>query len=117
MTKDHMIPRSIGGQLLSWNKVIACRRCNTHKGDRTLFQYQAHVAKKLKIDGFVFRNTLEWQWKIKNASHFVHDQINKMYNLTGIYPPGPLVQGRNEYDVSLEDLFRKDEIPTLFAKC
>jgi HNH endonuclease len=112
-----MIPRSVGGQLLSWNKVIACRRCNTHKGDRTIFQYQIHVAKKLRIDGFIFHNTLEWQWKIKNTSHYIHDQINKAYHMTGIYPPGPMVQGRNEYDVSLEDLFRKDEIHGLSVKC
>jgi hypothetical protein len=112
-----MIPRSIGGQLLSWNKVIACRRCNTHKGGRTIFQYQGHVAKKLRIEGFVFLNTLEWQWKIKNATPFVHQQIDKMYHLTGIYPPGPLVQGRNEYDISLEKLFRKNEIHTLHTSC
>jgi hypothetical protein len=107
MTKDHMLPKSIGGQLLSWNKVRACRRCNTHKGSKTIFQYQKHVAKKLQVNGFVFLNILEWQWRIKYSPPIILAQIDKVYQATGIYSPGPLVLGRNEYDVSLEDFFRK----------
>jgi 5-methylcytosine-specific restriction endonuclease McrA len=32
---DHVVPRSRGGEHVWENVVAACRRCNTHKGDRT----------------------------------------------------------------------------------
>ncbi len=36
LTRDHIVPRSQGG-LDSWENVVAaCRRCNQHKGDRSL---------------------------------------------------------------------------------
>ena len=35
-TVDHVIPRSRPGGVYSWrNLVAACRKCNTHKGNRT----------------------------------------------------------------------------------
>jgi 5-methylcytosine-specific restriction endonuclease McrA len=38
LTLDHVIPRSRGG-LHTWNNVvIACERCNSHKGNRTPFE-------------------------------------------------------------------------------
>jgi 5-methylcytosine-specific restriction endonuclease McrA len=35
LTIDHIIPRSKGGKHTWDNVVIACERCNQHKGDRT----------------------------------------------------------------------------------
>jgi HNH endonuclease len=35
-TRDHIRPRSKGGTLAPGNKTLACDRCNTDKGDRSL---------------------------------------------------------------------------------
>lgn len=35
LTIDHVIPRSRGGKTEWSNVVVACRRCNQHKGNRT----------------------------------------------------------------------------------
>jgi hypothetical protein len=34
-TRDHLLPKSRGGTLAQWNRVVACRRCNSDKADRT----------------------------------------------------------------------------------
>lgn len=36
LTRDHVIPLSKGGRDVWSNVVTACRRCNTHKGDKIL---------------------------------------------------------------------------------
>lgn len=36
LTRDHIKPLSKGGRDVWSNVVTACRRCNTHKGDRLL---------------------------------------------------------------------------------
>jgi len=36
LTRDHLMPRSRGGADIWENVVAACRRCNQHKGNRTL---------------------------------------------------------------------------------
>lgn len=38
LTRDHILPRSRGGRDTWENCVAACRRCNQHKGCRTLVQ-------------------------------------------------------------------------------
>ncbi len=38
LTLDHVIPRSRGGSHTWDNVVTACERCNSRKGDRTLFE-------------------------------------------------------------------------------
>lgn len=38
LTRDHILPKSRGGQDVWENVVAACRRCNQFKGDRTLDQ-------------------------------------------------------------------------------
>jgi hypothetical protein len=35
-TRDHIRPRSKGGTLEDGNKALACHRCNTDKGSRSL---------------------------------------------------------------------------------
>ncbi len=36
LTREHVLPRSKGGRDIWVNVVAACRRCNQHKGNRTL---------------------------------------------------------------------------------
>lgn len=36
MTRDHIVPKSLGGKDVWENVVAACRRCNQYKGDRSL---------------------------------------------------------------------------------
>ena len=34
-TRDHLVPRSLGGSNAHWNIVVACRKCNMARGSRT----------------------------------------------------------------------------------
>jgi hypothetical protein len=36
-TKDHVVPRAMGGLDIRWNIVIACRDCNSRKADQYRF--------------------------------------------------------------------------------
>ena len=42
-TKDHKIPRSAGGVNQLENYLLACRRCNNRKGDRTYEEFVAEL--------------------------------------------------------------------------
>lgn len=48
LTLDHLIPRSKGGLHMWDNVVIACERCNSRKGDKTLGETGMQLQKKLK---------------------------------------------------------------------
>jgi hypothetical protein len=39
MTKDHVIPKSRGGDDKLWNLVTACTNCNCSKGDKIVTEY------------------------------------------------------------------------------
>lgn len=39
-TRDHLLPRSRGGTLISRNVVLACASCNQDKGDMTMREYK-----------------------------------------------------------------------------
>ncbi|MFW9258193.1 HNH endonuclease [Nostoc sp. CALU 546] len=51
LTLDHVMPRSKGGSHTWDNVVAACERCNSRKGDRTLFEagMQLHTKPKAPI--------------------------------------------------------------------
>lgn len=38
-TREHVIPRHLGGTLSSWNKLIVCDPCNNDKGGKTLLEF------------------------------------------------------------------------------
>jgi hypothetical protein len=44
-TRDHIRPRSKGGTLAPHNKALACQRCNTDKGSRSLASWLQRLEK------------------------------------------------------------------------
>ena len=44
-TRDHILPRSKGGTLAPHNKALACDRCNTDKGSRSLASWLYRLAR------------------------------------------------------------------------
>lgn len=46
-TVDHVIPRSKGGTRSDDNSVLACYRCNTLKGNKTLEEFEAELQRGL----------------------------------------------------------------------
>jgi len=48
LTIDHVIPRSRGGNDTWENMVVACMKCNTHKGDKTPEEWGVSLARKPK---------------------------------------------------------------------
>ena len=45
-TTEHLIPRIKGGPSWAENEVVACRRCNSHRGHRTLTDWHDACIKK-----------------------------------------------------------------------
>lgn len=54
MTIDHVIPRSRGGKTSWENVVVACKRCNIKKGDRTLRMAAMMLIRSPKRPAFLF---------------------------------------------------------------
>jgi len=48
LTIDHVIPRSRGGNDTWENMVVACMKCNTHKGDKTPEEWGVNLTRKPK---------------------------------------------------------------------
>lgn len=44
-TRDHLWPRSRGGELVNGNRVICCQRCNLDKKDYSLHEWQYRLVK------------------------------------------------------------------------
>lgn len=47
---DHLTPRSAGGQDVASNLVLACRRCNGARQNRTLAEWAAYAAAELGLE-------------------------------------------------------------------
>jgi 5-methylcytosine-specific restriction endonuclease McrA len=48
---DRIIPGSMGGTYRFENVIPACRECNASRGDRTVWSFDANVARRLKRMG------------------------------------------------------------------
>ncbi len=68
LTLDHVIPRSKGG-LHTWDNVVtACEKCNSRKGDRTLFEtgMQLHTKPKAPVHPAI--SFAEQFWRFEQAN-------------------------------------------------
>ncbi len=59
-TRDHLVPKKMGGILSNDNKVFACRDCNYLKKDMTLEEFKIFLSHKVK-----------WMSKILNNVKFM----------------------------------------------
>lgn len=42
-TKEHLVPKSKGGNNLKINKITCCKKCNNWRGDQQLEQFRVHI--------------------------------------------------------------------------
>lgn len=71
MTIDHVVPKSRGGRTCWENVVVACKNCNTKKGDRTLREARMQLIRKPKKPTFVF---------YLNLAHFSTNGFHESWN-------------------------------------
>ena len=69
LTIDHIIPRSKGGKHTWDNVVIACERCNQHKGDRTPHEAGMTLRTKPKAPIHPTIAFAEQFWQAHNPDH------------------------------------------------
>lgn len=68
LTLDHVIPRSKGG-LHTWDNVVtACEKCNSRKGDRTLFETGMQLRTKPKAPVHPAISFAEQFWRFEQAN-------------------------------------------------
>lgn len=55
-TKDHVVPKKLGGILSNDNKVYACRDCNYLKKDMTLEEFKLFLSEELRWMNKILNN-------------------------------------------------------------
>lgn len=60
MTRDHFLPVSQGNTLVN-NKVFACRKCNSLKGDKSIDELRDYLLVKITD---ILKKVVENNWKI-----------------------------------------------------
>ena len=72
-TKEHLVPKSKGGNNLSINKKTCCKTCNNWRGNQSLSQFKSIV--KFHINsglGFKDLNILDLNTMIENIEYWEH---------------------------------------------
>lgn len=62
MTRDHFLPVSQGNTLVN-NKVFACRKCNSLKGDKSIDELREYLLMKITD---ILKKVVENNWKISH---------------------------------------------------
>lgn len=60
-TRDHVIPRVLGGTTEPANIVICCGECNVNKGDKLLWEWESRLVSKY---GARMHSNPEWRERI-----------------------------------------------------
>ena len=62
ITRDHFLPVSAGNTLVN-NKVFACRRCNSLKGDKSIDEFRDYTLYRLTE---ILREVIKNDWKMSD---------------------------------------------------
>ena len=73
---DHLIPRAKNGPETAENHILACRKCNSSKGSKGLFEWYG-IAKKDKIPKLIAGKYLKLLYEIhKNNDTLLASDLN-----------------------------------------
>jgi hypothetical protein len=75
LTIDHIIPRHLGGLDIPANLVLACKRCNSSKNSRDIFEWYYEILKKKSIPKHVWKRYLKLVWEF-HAMHRTLDSVD-----------------------------------------
>lgn len=73
LTIDHIIPQSKGGPDIAANSVLACKGCNSSKGNKDVFEWYYVTRKKEAIPKNVWKKYLKLIWDF----HALHRTLDK----------------------------------------
>lgn len=59
-TRDHIIPRSLGGPNTQWNRVPACVKCNWNKRSKTYEEFTGKSELPEQVQAMGFRTTAQF---------------------------------------------------------
>jgi 5-methylcytosine-specific restriction endonuclease McrA len=80
LSVDHIIPLRKGGPDSTSNKVLCCKKCNSSKQDKDIFEWYYIVKKENEIPKHVWSKYLKLVWHF----HVAHDTIDRVdINLDG----------------------------------
>lgn len=74
ITRDHFLPKSTGNTLIN-NKIFACRKCNSLKGDKTVDQFREYIIEGIRT---ILGDVVAGGWKISDH------QLSKFRSFTTI---------------------------------
>jgi len=89
MTIDHVIPKSRGGKTCWKNVVVACKKCNTMKGDRTLQEAHMQLVRKPKKPSFIFYLNLA-QFSINSFHESWNKYLPEDFRIQGASQAAPM---------------------------
>lgn len=73
LTIDHIIPQSKGGPDIAANSILACKSCNSSKGDKDVFEWYYVTQKKASVPNNVWKKYLKLIWDF----HALHRTLDK----------------------------------------
>lgn len=79
ITRDHFLPVSAGNTLVN-NKVFACRRCNSLKGDKSVDQFREYLLYRISE---ILKEVVAKDWKITNKQLEDFRWFTRMLKTTG----------------------------------
>jgi 5-methylcytosine-specific restriction endonuclease McrA len=79
MTRDHFLPVSKGNTLVN-NKVFACRKCNSLKGDKSIDEFKDYLLVKITD---ILKNVVKNDWKISEKDLTLIRLYTRLLNTTG----------------------------------
>lgn len=79
ITRDHFLPIS-GGNTLVNNKVFACRKCNSLKGDKSIDELREFLLSKIAD---ILKNVVKNGWKISHKDLNLIKWYTRILKTTG----------------------------------
>lgn len=79
ITRDHFLPVSEGNTLVN-NKVFACRKCNSLKGDKSVDEFRKFLVDKICQ---ILRDVVQNDWKISKRQVEYMKWYSQLLKTTG----------------------------------
>lgn len=79
ITRDHFLPKSTGNTLVN-NKIFACRKCNSLKGDKSIDEFREYVLEGIRL---ILRDVVDSGWKMSEIQLLKFRAFTRILKTTG----------------------------------
>jgi hypothetical protein len=106
LSTDHLIPKSRGGPDSGDNAITACKRCNSSKGDRGVYEWYG-LERRNELPRIVEGKYLKLLYTLHEKEGMLDLDVKNLDKLCEICDIGKLCEERSLTVYSLESILRK----------